>query len=229
MSSPVSSNSGFSALVELATALSGTGAAITADDVETVAADLTRFAQGQALTSGSSGWLMDAYGNDPSAVDGVFNYESLVLADPGLVEVIPQDGVITADYLREQNGTIRSADFVLFYTGWERKWGTGAYYDDDFPVPDQEAAKYLVSCGLKGVGTDALSVDTLRDQQFLAHKTLLDGGLVILESLCLKKVVGRTDLMLFALPLKFENADGAPVRAIAEFRDFPEEKEMEAL
>ena len=66
---------------------------------------------------------------------------------------------ITADYLREQNGTIRSADFVLFYTGWERKWGTGAYYDDDFPVPDQEAAKYLVSCGLKGVGTDALSVD----------------------------------------------------------------------
>ena len=74
-------------------------------------------------------------------------------------------------------------------------------------MPDQEAAKYLVSCGLKGVGTDALSVDTLRDQQFLAHKTLLDGGLVILESLCLKKVVGRTDLMLFALPLKFENAD----------------------
>ena len=145
------------------------------------------------------------------------------------VSDLPPRSVITADYLREQNGTIRSADFVLFYTGWERKWGTGAYYDDDFPVPDQEAAKYLVSFGLKGVGTDALSVDTLRDQQFLAHKTLLDGGLVILESLCLKKVVGRTDLMLFALPLKFENADGAPVRAIAEFRDFPEEKEMEAL
>ena len=62
-----------------------------------------------------------------------------------------------------------------------------------------------------------------------AFPFLLDGGLVILESLCLKKVVGRTDLMLFALPLKFENADGAPVRAIAEFRDFPEEKEMEAL
>ena len=97
------------------------------------------------------------------------------------------------------------------------------------PVPDQEAAKYLVSCGLKGVGTDALSVDTLRDEEFLAHKTLLEGGLVILESLCLKKVAGRRDLMLFALPLKFENADGAPVRAIAEFRDFPEEKEMEAL
>ncbi len=98
MSSPVSSNSGFSTLVELATALSGTGAAITADDVTAVAADLTRFAQGQALASGSSGWLMEAYDKDASAVDGVFNYESLILQDENLVEVIPQDGVITADY-----------------------------------------------------------------------------------------------------------------------------------
>lgn len=98
MSSPVSSNSGFSALVELATALSGTGVAISADDVSLVAADLTRFARGQALTSGSSGWLMEAYDKDASAVDGIFNYESLILQDEGLVEVIPQDGVITADY-----------------------------------------------------------------------------------------------------------------------------------
>ncbi len=98
MSSPVSSNSGFSALVELATALSGTGAAINADDVAAVAGDLTRFARGQALASGSSGWLMEAYDRDASAVDGVFNYESLILQDESLVEVIPQDGVITADY-----------------------------------------------------------------------------------------------------------------------------------
>lgn len=98
MSSPVSSNSGFSTLVELATALSGTGAAITADDVTAVAADLMRFARGQALASGSSGWLMEAYDKDASTVDGVFNYESLILQDENLVEVIPQDGVITADY-----------------------------------------------------------------------------------------------------------------------------------
>ena len=54
---------------------------------------------------------------------------------------------------------------------------------------------------------------------------LLGGGLVIVENLCLKKVVGRKDVMFFALPLKYAGADGAPVRAIAEFRDFPE-KEM---
>ena len=133
--------------------------------------------------------------------------------------------IITADFLREQNGVLRSTDFVLFYTGWEKKWGTPAFLDEAFPVPDEEAARYLVSCGLKGVGTDAISVDALADGTFPAHRVLLNGGLVIVENLCLKKLVGRTDIMFFALPLKYAGADGAPVRAIAEFRDFLE-KEM---
>ncbi|RDB59711.1 hypothetical protein C1878_15115 [Gordonibacter sp. 28C] len=98
MSSPVSSNSGFSTLVELATALSGTGSAITEADVDAVKDSLREFAKGQALASGSSGWLMEAYAKDGSKVDGVFNYESLIKQDPDLVEVVPQDGVITADY-----------------------------------------------------------------------------------------------------------------------------------
>ena len=93
-----------------------------------------------------------------------------------------------------------------------------------FPVPDEEAARYLVSCGLKGVGIDALSVDRIESEHFPVHKILLNGGLVTVENLCLKKLVGRKNAMFFALPLKFLNADGAPVRAIAEFRDFSEEE-----
>lgn len=141
------------------------------------------------------------------------------------VSGLPPKSVITADFLRALNGTLLSTDFVLFYTGWERKWGTEAYFDDSFPVPDKEAAQYLVSCGLKGVGTDALSVDTLADPDRPAHKALLGGGLVIVESLRLRKVVGRQDIMFFALPLKTADADGAPVRAVAEFRDFSEKEE----
>ena len=137
--------------------------------------------------------------------------------------------VITADFLRGQNGYLRTADYALFYTGWEKKWGTEAFLNEPFPILDEEASKYLVACGLKGVGTDAISVDALADETFPAHRVLLTGGLVIVENLCLKKLVGRKDVMFFALPVKFENADGAPVRAIAEFRDFPEaaEKEMQ--
>lgn len=141
------------------------------------------------------------------------------------VSHLPPHSVITAQDLRALNGTLLSTDFVLFYTGWEKKWGTEAYYDDAFPVPDRDAARYLVSCGLKGVGTDALSVDALADTERPAHRALLDGGLVIVESLRLRRLVGRKDAMFFALPLKFAEADGAPVRAIAELRDFSEQEE----
>ena len=134
--------------------------------------------------------------------------------------------VITADFLRAQNGALRSADYALIYTGWEKKWGTEAFLGDPFPILDEESARYLVCCGLKGVGTDAISVDPVGTENFPAHHVLLGGGLVIVENLCLKKLVGRKDIMFFALPLKFEDADGAPVRAVAEFRDFPE-KELE--
>lgn len=141
------------------------------------------------------------------------------------VSALPQR-TITAAFLREQNGILRSADFVLFYTGWERRWNTEAFYEDTFPILDEESARYLVSCGLKGVGTDALSLDPLEGHDFSTHHILLGGGVVLLENLCLKKLLGRKDVMLFALPLKYDHSDGAPVRAIAEFRDFPE-KEME--
>lgn len=136
--------------------------------------------------------------------------------------------IITADFLRQQNGYLRTADYALFYTGWEKKWDTPAFLEEPFPILDEEASRYLVSCGLKGVGTDAISVDSLDSSEFPAHHILLGGGLVIVENLCLKKIVGRTDVMFFALPLKYEGADGAPVRAIAEFRDFPDKEMTEA-
>ena len=136
--------------------------------------------------------------------------------------------VITAEFLQAQNGMLRTVDFVLFYTGWEKKWDTPEYYQDGYPVPDEAAAKYLVSCGLKGVGTDAPSVDAMGDDGLPAHRVFLNDGMLIVESLCLKKVVGRNDFLFIALPLKFENADGAPVRAVAELRESPE-KEMSIL
>ena len=133
---------------------------------------------------------------------------------------------ITVEYLKAQNGLLRSVDFVLFYTGCEKRWPTNDFFADGFAVPDEEAAKYLVSCGLKGVGTDAISIDRVSTETFPAHKIFMEGGMVIIECMCLKKVAGRSDLQLFALPLKYENSDGASVRAVAEIRDFTE-KEME--
>ncbi|CAN5322023.1 substrate-binding domain-containing protein [soil metagenome] len=102
MTNPAASNSGFSALVAVATALSGTGSALTAADISKVTPGLTTFFTGQKLTAGSSGFLADTYLKKPDVVDGLINYESVLkgLNVPGepLSIITPSDGVVTSDY-----------------------------------------------------------------------------------------------------------------------------------
>lgn len=102
MTSPISSNSGFTTLVQLATALSGTGTVLEPGDIAATTKPLEQFAKGQQLASGSSGWLLDKFVEDPTVVDGIFNYESVLhdlqVDGQPLTIVIPSDGVITSDY-----------------------------------------------------------------------------------------------------------------------------------
>ncbi|MGA5868788.1 substrate-binding and vWA domain-containing protein [Streptomyces cinereoruber] len=100
MTDPKRSNSGLSALVSVASGLSGAQSALTGEDVRRATPKLKEFFTGQKLTSGSSGWLAAAYGRRPD-VDALVNYESVLLSSfrPGELTVIrPSDGVITADY-----------------------------------------------------------------------------------------------------------------------------------
>lgn len=102
MTSPIASNSGFTTLVEAATALSGTGAVLADSDIAAVTPALETFASGQSLAAGSSGWLAEKFQADPASADAIFNYESVLqgLATTGtpLQIVIPSDGVVTSDY-----------------------------------------------------------------------------------------------------------------------------------
>lgn len=109
MTDPSASNSGFSALVGVASALAGAGNAVDANQVAAVTPKLTEFFSAQALSSGSSGWLSEAFekrAQDPAGkIDGLINYESVLLSmnaggklpEP-LSIVYPSDGVVTADY-----------------------------------------------------------------------------------------------------------------------------------
>ncbi|MFC9326867.1 VWA domain-containing protein [Kitasatospora sp. NPDC057015] len=106
MSDPSRSNSGFSTLVAVASALSGAGSALTDADVQKATPGLKQFFTGQKLTSGSSGWLAQAYGRaEPGRIGALVNYESVLLslnrtlpAEAQLTVVRPADGVVSADY-----------------------------------------------------------------------------------------------------------------------------------
>ncbi len=91
MTNPSASNSGFTALMGVHAALGGQDA------------KLKSFFAGQRLTAGSSGWLADAYLRQQDSLDGMINYESVLLSlqkrlkEP-LELLYPKEGIVTADY-----------------------------------------------------------------------------------------------------------------------------------
>jgi Ca-activated chloride channel family protein len=103
MTNPAASNSGFVALVGVAQAFSPTPDALQAGDINTAA--LKDFFTGQVLTAGSSGFLADSYVRQQDQLDGIVNYESVLLSmnaggklhEP-LDLLYPKEGIITADY-----------------------------------------------------------------------------------------------------------------------------------
>ncbi len=103
MTNPAASNSGFVALVGVASAFAGGGAALDSGSINVD--KLKEFFSGQVLTAGSSGFLADTFVRQQDRVDGIINYESVLLelnAGGKLHEpldlVYPKDGIITADY-----------------------------------------------------------------------------------------------------------------------------------
>lgn len=114
MTNPTSSNSGFTSLVGVAAALSG---AEEFDIKKMNYPALKKFFKGQKLTAGSSGWLADTYVKEQDYLDGIVNYESVLLQlnESGqlrdrLTLIYPKEGIITADYpIMLLNGAKREA------------------------------------------------------------------------------------------------------------------------
>lgn len=122
--------------------------------------------------------------------------------------------VITESWLRLHEAQIRCAEFVILLTGWSRFWGSEAYYYD-FPVPDVAGAQYLAGFALKGVGIDAISFDSIDSIELPAHNALLSKGLVLVENLNGLEALPHDGFIFCCLPMKIENGDGSPVRAVA--------------
>ncbi|WP_066637923.1 cyclase family protein [Desulfolucanica intricata] len=121
---------------------------------------------------------------------------------------------ISLNYLSLFMNKLVGVDFVIFYTGWSKKWGQSVYFKD-FPVPSLEVAQMLGELNLKGVGIDAISVDPVSSQQLSVHRKLLSQNIIIIENLTnLDKLINQT-FIFSCFPLKIDGADGSPIRAVA--------------
>ena len=72
-----------------------------------------------------------------------------------------------------------------------------------------------LSFGVRAIGFDSMSPDPVTDKNYTNHKLILSSGALIIENLCGLAPIRGLKIRFTALPLKYQNADGAPCRAVA--------------
>jgi arylformamidase len=84
---------------------------------------------------------------------------------------------------------------------------------EDFVYLEKDAAEFLVTCGIKTLGIDYLSVGGYKKNGPDIHRMLLGAGILIIEGLDLTEALpGLYDMI--CLPVKILDSDGAPARVI---------------
>ena len=97
-------------------------------------------------------------------------------------------------------------------------WTDMTKFPTEWPVLDMSTPAWLAERGVRLIGLDIPSVDTLTSVGMPMHHTIDRAGLFILENLDLRDVApGVYDLI--ALPLRIKGADGSPIRAVLQTRD----------
>lgn len=126
---------------------------------------------------------------------------------------------ITMKELRKYGGAEDTIDFLLFYLGWDARWGTEAYFGE-YPCIDEEVLRHILDGSYKGIGFDVIGLDPIADGNLPRHKALFrEKDIVNIENLKNLGQCGTEPFWFACLPMKIEGSDGAPVRAIAWFED----------
>lgn len=131
--------------------------------------------------------------------------------------------VIDVSHLKERIGFedllpfgpwLQDVKFVFFRTGWSKYWGTPEYLKD-FPALTKKAANWLCEQRVRGVGIDTISIDLIDSEEYPVHKILLGCEMFIIENLTNLDKMPDKPFDIVCMPLKIENADGAPTRVVA--------------
>jgi arylformamidase len=104
---------------------------------------------------------------------------------------------------------------VLIHTGWDRHWGTEAYFADH-PYLTDEAARLLAERGAALVGIDSHNIDDTRARTRPVHTALLEAGIPICEHMTNLGALPENGFRLTAAPPKVQGMGTFPVRAFAE-------------
>lgn len=129
---------------------------------------------------------------------------------------IKASGLIEVSDLAPNVDVIQAGDGLVFKTNWSAKYGTTAYRNE-LPRISKELAEWIVEREIKLIGVEPPSVADVNNMEEVTqiHEILLGGGVTIVEGLTNLEAIKTKRFQLLALPLKIENGDGCPARAVA--------------
>ncbi|MFI8684327.1 arylformamidase [Rossellomorea sp. NPDC077527] len=130
-----------------------------------------------------------------------FMGRAIVVSVEGTLEISPEH-VMGIDFT--------GVDKVLFKTN---AWKLSGKFPENIPPVHKELPAFLKEKGINLIGVDLPSVDPLDSKELVAHHSLREHDIGILEGIDLSHVdPGVYELV--ALPLPLQEGDGSPVRAV---------------
>lgn len=103
---------------------------------------------------------------------------------------------------------------VLVHTGWDRHWGSDAYFENH-PFLTERAATFLRDAGAALVGIDSHNIDDTRGRTRPVHTVLLGAGIPIVEHMTGLSALPASGFRFSAVPPKIRGMGTFPVRAFA--------------
>jgi arylformamidase len=135
-----------------------------------------------------------------------------VLVGPAIV--LDMRGVVQIDRPALEAADVDGHLRVLFKTDNGRKL-LDPFFHEKFVSLTEDAAHYLVEKGVRLVGIDYLSIEQYDSPDETVHRTLLAGGVLVVEGVLLADVPSGP-CRVYCLPLKIAGGDGAPARVLVE-------------
>ncbi len=126
----------------------------------------------------------------------------------------PEKMQIEADDIMPFQARTEKIDFLVIRTGWSRSWGKAEYLLN-FPCLTVEAAQLISESGLRGVGIDTPSIDSVDSETFPVHHVFFRQDMLIIENLTNLGSLSSSNFTFSCMPLRIEKADASPVRAFA--------------
>ncbi len=129
---------------------------------------------------------------------------------------VPPKTPLTLTHLGDICEQFKAGESLLIKTGWSR-FVDEPLYREGLPPLSDELAQWCATAGVNMLGVEPPAVADPFDipQMQKIHHILLEAGIIIIEGLTNLDQLQSRRVQFIALPLKIENGDGSPVRALS--------------